>query len=355
MSETAATRRLSKWLSVFGQALKRGDAESAALMFAKESYWRDLLAFTWNIKTAEGRDAIAAMLETTLASARPENWRLDGEASEADGVTEGWFTFETHVARGHGHLRLKGDKCWTLLTAMTELKGHEEKAGPTREKGVEHGSVQGAAHLARPQDGARRPSSATSASPICLIVGGGQGGIGLGARLKRLGVPTLIIDKHERPGDQWRKRYKSLCLHDPVWYDHLPYLPFPGALAGVLAQGQDRRLARDVHQGHGAQLLALDRVQERALRREAPRMDREGQARRQSRSRCGRSSSCSRPACRACRTCRSSPARDASRACSTIRAGIRAARPTKARNASSSAPTIRRTTSAPISASTAPM
>ncbi|MBV9591343.1 MAG: NAD(P)/FAD-dependent oxidoreductase, partial [Hyphomicrobiales bacterium] len=63
--------------------------------------------------------------------------------------------------------------------------------------------------------------------PYCLIVGGGQAGIGLGARLKRLGVPTLIVDKHERPGDQWRKRYKSLCLHDPVWYDHMPYLPFP--------------------------------------------------------------------------------------------------------------------------------
>jgi putative flavoprotein involved in K+ transport len=40
-------------------------------------------------------------------------------------------------------------------------------------------------------------------------------------------VPTIIVDRHERPGDQWRKRYKSLCLHDPVWYDHLPYIPFP--------------------------------------------------------------------------------------------------------------------------------
>jgi putative flavoprotein involved in K+ transport len=45
--------------------------------------------------------------------------------------------------------------------------------------------------------------------------------------LKRLGAPTLIIDQHERPGDAWRKRYHSLYLHDPVWYDHLPYLPFP--------------------------------------------------------------------------------------------------------------------------------
>ena len=42
-----------------------------------------------------------------------------------------------------------------------------------------------------------------------------------------LGVPAMIIEKNKRPGDSWRKRYKSLCLHDPVWYNHLPYIPFP--------------------------------------------------------------------------------------------------------------------------------
>ena len=101
-----------------------------------------------------------------------------------------------------------------------------------------------------------------SRQPYCVIVGGGQGGIALGARLRQLNVPTIIIEKNERPGDSWRKRYKSLCLHDPVWYDHLPYLPFPEELAGVLAEGQDRRLAGNVHQGDGAQLLVLDRMQE---------------------------------------------------------------------------------------------
>jgi putative flavoprotein involved in K+ transport len=60
-----------------------------------------------------------------------------------------------------------------------------------------------------------------------VIVGGGQGGIALGARLRQLNVPTIIVEKNQKPGDSWRKRYKSLCLHDPVWYDHLPYLPFP--------------------------------------------------------------------------------------------------------------------------------
>jgi len=66
-----------------------------------------------------------------------------------------------------------------------------------------------------------------STQPYCVIIGGGQGGIALGARLKRLGVPTIIVERNPRAGDSWRNRYKSLCLHDPVWYDHLPYLPFP--------------------------------------------------------------------------------------------------------------------------------
>jgi putative flavoprotein involved in K+ transport len=60
-----------------------------------------------------------------------------------------------------------------------------------------------------------------------VIVGGGQGGLALGARLRQLGVPTIIVERNERPGDSWRKRYKSLALHDPVWYDHLPYIEFP--------------------------------------------------------------------------------------------------------------------------------
>jgi putative flavoprotein involved in K+ transport len=60
-----------------------------------------------------------------------------------------------------------------------------------------------------------------------LVIGGGQGAVGLGARLRQLDVPTVIVDKNPRPGDSWRARYKSLCLHDPVWYDHLPYIDFP--------------------------------------------------------------------------------------------------------------------------------
>ena len=77
----------------------------------------------------------------------------------------------------------------------------------------------------------------------------------LGARLKQLGVPTVIVETNAKAGDSWRNRYRSLVLHDPVWYDHLPYIPFPAPLARLHPQGQDGRLAGDVRQGDGAELL----------------------------------------------------------------------------------------------------
>ena len=226
MAALTPTQQLSQWLAAFGTALSRGDEAAAAALFTDDSYWRDLVSFTWNITTAEGRPGISDMIERAVLPAHPRGWQLDGEANETDEALEGWIRFETGVARGYGHLRLVEGKAWTLLTTMTELKGFEEAKGALRDKGVEHGVHAGRqTWLER-----RRQEQAELGSvrqPYVVIVGGGQGGIALAARLKRLNVPTLIVEKNERPGDSWRKRYKSLCLHDPVWYDHLPYLPFP--------------------------------------------------------------------------------------------------------------------------------
>src|SRR6218665_996705 len=49
------------------EALEKGEVAQAAAMFDADSYWRDLVAFTWNIKTCEGQAAIADMLGTVLA------------------------------------------------------------------------------------------------------------------------------------------------------------------------------------------------------------------------------------------------------------------------------------------------
>jgi putative flavoprotein involved in K+ transport len=228
MLDTTPNARIKVFLDKFDAALAAGDVDAAAGLFAKESYWRDLVAFTWNIKTMEGRDQIRDMLRHCLKRVKPSGWGVaEGEmATETDGVLESWISFETEIARGYGLIRVKDGLIWTLLTTMAELKGHEEKAGTTRPLGARHGASPGAKTWKELRD-EETEKLGTETQPYVLIIGGGQGGIGLGARLRQLGVPAIIVERNERAGDSWRKRYKSLCLHDPVWYDHLPYIDFP--------------------------------------------------------------------------------------------------------------------------------
>jgi putative flavoprotein involved in K+ transport len=228
MLDETLSATLDAVLGRLNDALERGDAKTAAALFQADSYWRDLVAFTWNIRTMEGPDQILAMLESQLATIRPGRLRLDpAELPTASGnVTEGWIEFETETGRGHGHIRLKDGLIWTLLTTLTELKGFEEPKGIRRPMGAEHGHGRNRKTWKEKRE-AEAAELGYTTQPYVLVIGGGQGGIGLGARLRQLGVPTIIVDRHPRPGDQWRNRYKSLCLHDPVWYDHLPYVPFP--------------------------------------------------------------------------------------------------------------------------------
>ncbi|MBA4206646.1 NAD(P)/FAD-dependent oxidoreductase [Pannonibacter phragmitetus] len=228
MLDTSPATKIDTALAKLGKALESGNIEAAVNLFQAECYWRDLVTFTWNLKTLEGHGEIRSMLTRQVAAIKPSGFVQDSKeaASEAGGVTEGWFEFETGVARGYGHIRLKDGLIWTLLTTMTELKGHEEPKGFRRPMGAEHGHDRNRKTWKEKRE-AETAELGYSVQPYVVIIGGGQGGIALGARLRQLGVPAIIIEKNERPGDSWRKRYKSLCLHDPVWYDHLPYIPFP--------------------------------------------------------------------------------------------------------------------------------
>jgi putative flavoprotein involved in K+ transport len=229
MTDTAAqpaAAEVETWLARFEDALAREDSAAAAELFGEDSFWRDLVAFTWNLKTVEGQDGVRDMLDATLAHTKPRGWRPAELPVAADGVTEAWLEFETEVGRGRGHVRLRDGKAWTLLTTLSELKGHEEPAGVGRPHGVEHGAYPDRETWLEAREREARELGHTT-QPDVVIVGGGQGGIALGARLRQLGVPTIIVERNARPGDSWRRRYKSLCLHDPVWYDHLPYIKFP--------------------------------------------------------------------------------------------------------------------------------
>jgi putative flavoprotein involved in K+ transport len=228
MLDTTASAEVQGLLDSFGAALERGDIDAAVACFQDDCYWRDLVSFTWNIHTSEGKDAIRGMLQSQLAATKPSGWKIaKGEtAAEDGGVTTAWIEFETGVSRGYGLVRMIDGKIWTLLTTMVELKGHEEHKGFTRPLGAKHGAGKHRPTWKEEREAEARELGYTN-QPYVLIIGGGQGGIALGARLRQLGVTAIIIEKNERPGDSWRNRYKSLCLHDPVWYDHLPYMKFP--------------------------------------------------------------------------------------------------------------------------------
>lgn len=228
MLDSTLSAQVQQVLDRFGAALEAGDVQAAASMFVTDCYWRDLVSFTWNLRTMEGQDQIADMLTAQLPATRPSGWRLDPDEvpTEDGGIVTAWITFETAVARGCGLIRIRDGLIWTLLTTMQELKGHEEPKGTRRPMGAQHGADKRRVTWKESRE-AEVAQLGYDQQPYTVIVGGGQGGIALAARLRQLNVPTIVLDSHDRPGDQWRKRYKSLCLHDPVWYDHLPYIKFP--------------------------------------------------------------------------------------------------------------------------------
>src|ERR1700761_5861416 len=265
---TEATTAVQTWLTQLDQALTSGDAAAAANLFTEDCFWRDLVAFTWNIRTFEGRADVAAMLAATLDRVQPTSWKItDGEEpAEADGVTEAWIEFETSVGRGRGQLRLRGGQAWTLLTTLYELKGYEEAQGGQRPKGAQHGASRDRTSWQEDRDREATELGFTE-QPYVLIVGGGQAGLGLAA-------PAAPAERPHHRHRQARPARRPVAqpVQEPV-----PARPglvrphavpeVPGQLAGVLAQGQDRRLARVLHPGHGAQLLAQYRSQERLLQR----------------------------------------------------------------------------------------
>lgn len=233
-STATATQR---WLERFEKALSAGDWRAVETLFHPDSHWRDILALTWDIGTVSGSADIADALKLHAPRADASGFAVARERTAPRQVTragrkaiEAFFTFETLQGRGEGIIRLApqsdggGLKAWTLLTALAELKGHEEAIGRARPTGEAcsrdfHG----------PNWLDRRKASAAygDRDPAVIVVGAGQGGLSIAARLTQLGVDTLVVDRNARIGDNWRNRYHALTLHNQVQVNHLPYMPFP--------------------------------------------------------------------------------------------------------------------------------
>ncbi|KAG6882342.1 hypothetical protein C0992_012019, partial [Termitomyces sp. T32_za158] len=189
-----------------------------------------MLALTWDFRTFSGLPKITQFLADCLGTARPSAFALRDDAYlglQQPYPDLAWislfFDFETPSGIASGIARLvpiaSGEwKAHTVYTNLEDLKGFPEKIGLLRDAAPNHGKW---------VSERKREVEFVDKSPVVLVVGGGQCGLEVAARLKALDVPTLIVEKNQRIGDNWRNRYDALCLHDPVWYDHMAYLPFP--------------------------------------------------------------------------------------------------------------------------------
>ncbi|KAL8292478.1 hypothetical protein RQP46_001090 [Phenoliferia psychrophenolica] len=226
------------WLATFGTACEQNNVSGIIDLIWSEGVWRDLLPLTWSYRSLGGKDGgndrIKKVLDERLAQSKFTKFELDMSCPPSVenpfpdvSFVMLMYKFECKAGPGSGFARLipkqgGGWEAFTISTVLEGLHGVEELTGPNRVN---------AKHTdARSWDEVREEELAyKNRSPDVFIIGAGQSGLDMAARLKFIGVDTLCVDRHARVGDVWRKRYASLRLHDPVWYDHMPYIPFPAS------------------------------------------------------------------------------------------------------------------------------
>ena len=213
------------WLQRFGQLVEAKDAAGAASLLVQDAFWRDMLALTWEFRTFEGTDPIKQFLTDQLPVTNFSKLVLKPEFTSFQqpypdlAWVQAMFNFETNVGLGSGIVRLvptspdadpagaEGWKAHTVYTNLEDLKGFPERTGPNRDAVPNHGMW---------PEKRRREIEFEDREPSVVVIGAGQSGLEVAARLQLLGVPTLVLEKRARVGDQWRGRYEALCLHDPV-------------------------------------------------------------------------------------------------------------------------------------------
>ena len=204
------------WFDSLVQYIESKNIDGTLSLFHPDAWFRDMLALTWTFRTFQGASKIRKFLEDTLSTQKLSEFKLTDATFQNPYPDLAWilsqFTFETDIGSCTGIFRIipTADGQWTGFTFYTnleQLKDYPEKVGPLRNPLPNHGKW-----LAQRE----REKEFLDKDPTVLVVGGGQSGLDIGARLKHMDIPTLVVEKNERIGDQWRHRYQALCLHDPV-------------------------------------------------------------------------------------------------------------------------------------------
>jgi putative flavoprotein involved in K+ transport len=218
------------WFRDFTAAVQDGSSADLSALFDEEATWRDFMAFPWDFHHTLGRDETVSRF---LAMAK--QWEAAGFAASsqqppvaADDRISAFFDFTTKDRADRGYVALVAGPdrfvASVLQTQVVGLRDHPERTRHRRKEGKAYGVVPNRTRWLADR---QREAAFDDRDPVVLVLGAGHNGLAIAARLGALDVPTLVIDKEQRVGDTWRKRYASLALHSTVYGDHLPYLPLP--------------------------------------------------------------------------------------------------------------------------------
>jgi putative flavoprotein involved in K+ transport len=228
---------VDNWLKSFNESIlqQKNKDESIKILsnlFFEDSHWRDILALTWKIQTVSGKSKIIEDLYNNILDVSAKDFQIDQERTPPREVIRGGksvieviLKFNTKFGECEGIVRLYEDheeqrqfKAWSFLTALSELNNSNNK-----ELEKYQNTLEGPNWL----DKRNKDRLFNNREPEVIVVGSGQAGLSIAARLKQQDIDTLIVDKNERVGDNWRNRYHSLKLHNQTHVNHLPYMPFP--------------------------------------------------------------------------------------------------------------------------------
>ncbi|KAG1846381.1 putative dimethylaniline monooxygenase (N-oxide-forming) [Suillus subalutaceus] len=186
--------------------------------FTNDSYWRDLLAFTPDFRTLHALPKIQQFFSAPVAFARPSQFRLlpgvrHRRISPTRTFIQGIIQFHTVMAQCTGVFTLTQSedsswKAWSFVTMMDRLSGVVDRFGVHTP-------------LCRPAEWN------TTMDYTAVVVGAGQCGLSVAARLENLGISTLVLERSGAIGDSWRSRYESLETNTPRAFNHLPFVTFP--------------------------------------------------------------------------------------------------------------------------------
>ncbi|KAL5044159.1 hypothetical protein BDW71DRAFT_209566 [Aspergillus fruticulosus] len=192
--------------------------------YAEHAYWKDQLALTWHLRTFSGPGTIAAsFLETAKLRKLPSGFGIDGNAVFSPATPVLQFIdcpiiFRTEIPAGlcRGKMLLlpvvedRAEITWKIWIMSTRLDSLDLQAEDEQ--------------LLRAP--ARPLHCAMDFETDVFIVGAGNAAICLSARLKALGVESVMADRNARPGDNWALRCDCLRFHIPTAFCDLPYMPY---------------------------------------------------------------------------------------------------------------------------------